>query len=152
LVEEKKEDPEDLGANSLVKFLLAQPRSETAAPKLIINNDGCGPFSQFSFPVGGLPKSPQEIDRQGIQRMLIHPAIVPEMPATYPGRIPLTSPSPKSKSRPEEPSPRSQAQSFPILDDTYVASGTTLAPAAKTVLDKMTDLSFMLQSKLAFPK
>jgi hypothetical protein len=145
---------EDLGATSLVHLLLAQGRGRREAPvpaKCIINNDGRGPFAQFSFPVGGLPKS-LDIDRNCIQTLLVHQAIVPTMPLTYPGGKPLTVPSPKSNSGSGKPSPRSQVPQFQVLEGGSTLLNVAPTPMAQKVLDKITDLGFMLQSNLILPK
>lgn len=106
-----------LGSHALTKGLqTGSPAVEDAHSRRIIKNDGRGPFAEFNFPIGGLPKSIDDIEMQGTTRAVAHTSIVPEIPSSFSGSKPLNVPSPKSRSRPEEQSPRSRAPQFPVLD------------------------------------
>jgi len=157
LVEEEKQDNlKDFVSASMLKFVVEQNRSgeEEEAERTVIKDDGRGPFFQFSFPVEGLPRSIEDIEQPGARRIPVYPAIVPELPPMYMGSKPLSVPSPTSKSGNSESSFRSKGPRFPVLDSSKVAlpSSTAPSPQVKKVLDKITDLSFMLQSKLTLPK
>jgi len=152
------------GSATLVQWLKEMSKEVTVSAsisKRIIENDGRGPYAHFGFPIAGLPTSGEELGAQLRSRHVsVVAAHVPDVLAIrLPSgeEIPLEAASPKTKHKSRQQSPSSlngvsELQIPTLVERTTAKSGTAQSPAAKELLSKIPDLSFMLESKLVLPE
>jgi hypothetical protein len=150
------------GSATLIQWLSGldggNTEGTTTALTRIIENDGRGTYAQFGFPIAGLPTSGQEVERlRRGRRVSVATSQIPDvLPIKLPTgeENPLGAASPKSKRRKQPADALLNGVvdlQFPELESKADDSQQVQSAAVKTLLGKIPDLSFMLESKLVLP-
>lgn len=143
---------------TLVQWLLGidkTRKNSPATPKLIIQNDGRNPYYQFGSPIGGLPISEEDIkQQQSDRRVSVTCTDVPDLlPIHLPSSEdnPLSVTSPKSKKKTESKLFGMNGAVHPTIPNLENSINSSQSDAVRQLIDKIPDLSFMLESKLILP-
>jgi hypothetical protein len=160
-----KDPVETEEANHIVLSTLKDSQNHKEShSKVIISQDGRGPYSHFIYPIGG-PVAPidkigtNRVKKQGSAVASFVPEVLPiQLPTGKEGAVDMASPTPER--------PKFNADKFSSMAGTGEKNGTRAfataktsssteqgpSEAAKELMRKIPDLSFMLSTTLSLPK